>query len=72
MRTAEAEHRLSSAAQRDCMSQVSTLRLTIRVKPGASRAKVAGSYGEGYATPTDLRFCINSIALRLEETAVDK
>ncbi|MFA7323354.1 MAG: DUF167 domain-containing protein [Candidatus Nanopelagicales bacterium] len=28
------------------MSQMSTLRLTIRVKPGASRARVAGSYGE--------------------------
>jgi len=23
--------------------------------------------GEGYGTPTDLRFCINSIALRFEE-----
>lgn len=28
--------------------------------------------GEGYDTPTDLRYCINSISLRLEERAVDQ
>ncbi|KQB85447.1 peptide-methionine (R)-S-oxide reductase MsrB [Corynebacterium oculi] len=27
--------------------------------------------GEGYATPTDLRYCINSICLTLEEKPVD-
>lgn len=28
--------------------------------------------GEGYPTPTDLRYCINSISLTLEEGAADK
>jgi len=28
--------------------------------------------GEGYETPTDLRFCINSIALRHEEQAIEQ
>lgn len=28
--------------------------------------------GEGYPTPTDLRYCINSISLTLEEGPVDK
>lgn len=28
--------------------------------------------GEGYPTPTDLRYCINSISMKLEETDVDK
>ena len=28
--------------------------------------------GEGFNTPTDLRYCINSIALRLEEKPVSK
>lgn len=27
--------------------------------------------GEGYSTPTDLRYCINSICLELEEKPVD-
>jgi peptide-methionine (R)-S-oxide reductase len=27
--------------------------------------------GEGYGTPTDLRYCINSISLRLEPIAED-
>lgn len=27
--------------------------------------------GEGYATPTDLRYCINSIAMTLEEKPVE-
>jgi len=39
------------------------------------RCKRCGSHlghvfeGEGYGTPTDLRYCINSISLRLEPTA---
>lgn len=28
--------------------------------------------GEGYPTPTDLRYCINSISMRLEEKSVEK
>ncbi|WP_237202582.1 peptide-methionine (R)-S-oxide reductase MsrB [Rothia endophytica] len=28
--------------------------------------------GEGYATPTDLRYCINSVSLTLEEKPVQK
>jgi peptide-methionine (R)-S-oxide reductase len=27
--------------------------------------------GEGYGTPTDLRYCINSISMRFDEGAAD-
>lgn len=42
----DSQHRLPRHRGRGCMATMSRVRVTIRVRPGASRARVGGSYGE--------------------------
>lgn len=40
------DHARNSNPARDCIAEMDCIRITVRVKPGASRARVGGSHGE--------------------------